>query len=116
MAFTETETAEHLQVLDDLFWSHRRPPVHLRDQIREGQRITGRSIELFYTRPAYKRPGEFVEEPVAKIQHLPRLRVWRLFWKRADGRWHGYPPCPETPSLAAALRVIDEDANGCFFG
>jgi hypothetical protein len=33
-----------------------------------------------------------------------------------NGKWHGYPPIPEAKSLAAALRVIDEDVNCCFFG
>lgn len=116
MDFTDIELNEHMKVLEDSFWSRRRPPLHLREKIREGQRFTGRAIELFFVRPAYKRPGEFTEESIAKIQNMPRLRVWRLFWKRADGHWHRYQPCPETDSLAAALRVIDEDANGCFFG
>lgn len=116
MTFTETEIAGHLKVLEDSFWSRRRPPLHLRDQVREGQRFNGRAIELFIVRPAFQRPGEFTEESIARIQHMPRLRVWRLFWKRADGHWHRYQPCPETDSLADALRVIDEDAHGCFFG
>ena len=116
MAFTETEIAEHLKVLEDSFWSRRRPPLHLRDRVREGQRFTDRSIELFFVHPAYNRPGEYTEEPIAKVQQLPRLGVWRLFWKRADGHWHRYQPCPETDSLAEALRVIDEDTNGWFFG
>ena len=116
MAFTDSEIAEHLKVLEDSFWSRRRPPLHLRDKVREGQRFTDQSIELFIARPAFNRPGEQTEESIAKVQHMPRLRVWRLFWKRADGHWHRYQPCPQTDSLADALRVIDEDANACFFG
>ncbi len=47
----------------------------------------------------------------------PRSRnVWRLFWPRADGKWHGYQPCPEVSSLRDALCVIDGDAHHCFFG
>ena len=116
MAFTDNEIAEHLKVLEDAFWSRRRPPLHLRAQVREGQRITGQSIELFLVRPAFHHPGEPIEEFIAKVQHLPRQRVWRIFWKRADGRWHRYQACVQADSLADALRVIDEDANGCFFG
>jgi hypothetical protein len=115
MAFTDAETADHLKVLEECFWSRRRPPLYLRDQVREGQRFTDQSIELFIVRPAFNRPGEQIEESIAKVQHLPRRRVWRVFWKRADGRWHRYAPCPEVESLAAALRLIDEDTNGCFF-
>jgi hypothetical protein len=116
MAFTDIEIAEHTKVLEDRFWSRRRPPLHLRDKVREGQRITDQTIELFLVRPAFQRPGELTEQAIAKVQHVRSRRVWRIFWKRADGRWHRYPPCPEAKSLAAALTVIDQDANGCFFG
>lgn len=116
MAFTDTEIAEHIGLVEDLSWSRRRPPLHLRDQVREGQRFTGHAIEFFLVRPAFNRPGEQVEEPIAKVQFVRARQVWRLFWKRADGKWHRYQPCPEADSLAAALRTIDEDACNCFFG
>ena len=116
MAFTESEIAEHMKVLEDSFWSRRRPPLHLRDQVREGQRFTDQSIELFIVRPAFNRPGEQIEEPIAKVLQVRSQGVWRIFWKRADGKWHRYKPCAEVPSLTDALRVIDEDANACFFG
>lgn len=116
MAFTDIEIAEHMKVLEDSFWSRRRPPLHLRDQVREGQRFTDQSIELFIVRPAFNRPGEHIEESIAKVQQVRTQGVWRIFWKRADGKWHGYKPRPKAPTLAAALRVIDEDPHGCFFG
>jgi hypothetical protein len=116
MGFTDLEIAGHMKVVEDLFWSRRRPPVHLRDQVREGQRFVNYTLELFIVRPMFDRPGEQIEEPIAKIQHMPNLGCWRLFWKRADDKWHRYQPCPELGSLAEALRVIDKDENGCFFG
>jgi hypothetical protein len=116
MTFTDSEIAEHMKVIEDVFWSRRRPPTHLRDKVREGQRIEERTIELFIVRPVFGCPGKQVEESIAKVQHMPRLRAWRIFWKRADGNWHRYQPCFEAPSLAEALRIIDQDANGCFFG
>jgi hypothetical protein len=116
MPFSDLEIAEHTQALENHFWSRRRPPLHLRGKVREGQRFTEKTIELFFVRPAYNRPGEEIEEPIAKIQHLPLKGFWRLFWKRADGHWHRYKPCPETATLPAALRIIDEDAHACFFG
>lgn len=116
MAFTDLEIAEHLKVLEDCFWTRRRPPLHLRDRMCEGQRFAGQAIELFLVRSREDRPEESTEESIAKVQQVRSQGVWRLFWKRADGQWHGYPACPKVASLAEALRVIDEDAHGCFFG
>jgi len=38
------EIAERMKVLEESFWSKRRPPVHVRDQVREGQRFTAHAI------------------------------------------------------------------------
>ena len=116
MAFTDIEIGTHAALIEQLLWSRRRPPLHLRDQIREGQCFNGMAIEFFFVRPAFERPGQFFEESIAKVRYVRSRRVWRLYWKRADGKWHGYQPCPRVASLAAALRVIDEDACQCFFG
>ena len=116
MSFTNNEITDHMKVIEELFWSRRRPPVHMRDQVREGQRFRDRSIELFIARPLFNRPGEQVEESIVKLRHLPGLGVWRIFWKRADRKWHRYEPFPEAASLSDALAVVDQDANCCFFG
>ena len=116
MPFTDAELTAHLKVLEDCFWSRRRPPLHLRDRVREGQRIVERTIELFLVRPAFGRPGEHIEETIAKLQYMVHEGVWRIFWQRANGRWFRYAPCPDAKSLPEALSVIDKDANGCFFG
>jgi len=71
---------------------------------------------LFLVRLAFNRPGEEIEEPIAKVQFVRTEGVWRIFWMRANLRWHRYDPHPKAKSSAAALRVIDEDANCCFFG
>ncbi len=116
MPFTDAEIAEHTALIETSLWSRRRPPLHLRDQIREGQRLDGLSIELFYARPAFQRPGHFIEDAIAKLQWVRSRKVWKLYWQRADLKWHGYEPHPEAPTLADALRIINEDAHGCFFG
>lgn len=116
MAFTDLEIAEHTGLIEKLLWSRRRPPLHLRAEIREGQRFAGHAIEFFFVRPRYDRPSQWIEESIAKVQYVRSRRVWRLYWKRADGKWHSYPPRREVKTLAAALRLIDEDACNCFFG
>ena len=53
---------------------------------------------------------------IARVQFVRARGVWRIYWKRADGKWHGYKPCLEVGSLALALRAIHDDAHSCFFG
>ena len=116
MPFTESEIAEHTALIEELFWSRRRPPLHLRDKIREGQRLEGFNIELFFARPSFARPDQIIHEDIARIQWVSDRKTWKLYWKRADLKWHAYRPHPEAATLAEALHVIDEDACGCFFG
>lgn len=116
MAFTDLEIAEHTATIEKFLWSRRRPPLRIRELMREGQRFAGHAIEFFFARPRYDDPRRQNEESIGKVQFVRTQGVWRIFWKRADLKWHSYPPCPKAKTLAAALRVIDEDANGCFFG
>ena len=116
MAFTEDEIAAHTATLEREFWSRRRPELNIRHMMREGQRIDGQSIELFYVRPRYNDPSRHIEEPIAKLTYVRASDSWRIFWQRADHKWHRYAPHPDAESLAAALRVIHQDANCCFFG
>jgi hypothetical protein len=116
MAFTDFEIAGHAALLEKHFWSKRRPPLHIRDQMREGQRFDGQSIELFFVRPVWDDPTRHTEESIAKITFVRASGRWRIFWKRADGKWHRYAPHPEAASLAEALSTVDQDPNGCFFG
>lgn len=91
MAFTEFEIAEHAAVIERVFWSRRRPPLHIRDRIREGQHIEGQSVELFFVRPVWDDPTRHTEESIAKLTFVLASGVWRIFWKRADLKWHRYP-------------------------
>lgn len=116
MAFTENEIAEYATDIEKYFWVHRRPPFHLRDQIREEQRFADQAIELFFVRPVFRLPGQWVEEPIARIKFIRSRNVWQIFWKRADNRWHRYPSKPEARLLSTALKVIHEDPHHCFFG
>ena len=116
MPFTDSEIAGHTAVIEERFWSRRRPPLHLREKIREGQRLDGFNIELFFARPSFFRPDQIIEEDIARIQWVPARKLWKLYWKRADLKWHACLPQPEAATLADALRIIDEDASGCFFG
>jgi len=116
MAFTHVEIARYAGLIEKLIWAKRRPPLHLRDKVREGQRIEGHEIELFLVRPMFSDPTREIEESIAKARYVKSRDVWQVFWKRADLKWHRYLPRPEVKSLAGFLKLVNEDANGCFWG
>lgn len=116
MPFSNDEHTTHLRTLEEHFWSFRRPPEDIRAQVREGQRIEGQSIELFLIRPLFSDPSKEVEEAIAKIRYVRSSNQWKLYWKRADGKWHSYPTVPTTNTLEEALTVIHKDEDYCFFG
>lgn len=116
MAFTNAEIAEYTALIERLIWARRRPPPHLRDKVREGQRIEGNEINLFLVRPYFRDPTQQVECSIAKTRYVKSRSIWVVYWKRADGKWHRYAPRPEVRSLEAFLKLVDEDANCCFWG
>ena len=93
-----------------------RPPVHIRNELDIAYRIVNQSVELFEIRPAFQRPNEKIEHAIAKVTYVKREKHWKIYWMRADLKWHRYEPSPEVRSLDAFLKIIEEDAYGCFYG
>lgn len=115
MAFTDIELARHKRTLN-AWLEKNRPPVHIRPQLDFGYRITAQSIELFEIRPAFQRPNEKHEGPIAKATWNKRRAIWQLYWRRADLKWHRYEPMSSAASLDQILKVVREDKHACFFG
>ncbi len=93
-----------------------RPPVHIRNELDIAYSIENQSVELFEIRPAFQRPAQNIEHAIAKATYVKRAKEWRLYWMRGDLKWHRYEPVPEVSSLEKLLKIIEEDAYGCFHG
>jgi Protein of unknown function (DUF3024) len=98
------------------FIAKRRPPAHMRDQLDLGFRFDGQVLEIFTTRPRWNDPSERSEQAIARARYWKSRNEWSIYWERADMKWHRYQPVPNVPTVAAFLRVVDEDEYGCFFG
>jgi hypothetical protein len=72
------------------FVSKRRPAPHLRAKRDLAFRIEGHSIEIFEIHPALRDNGEMIELSGAKATYNRRKLKWKVLWKRADMKWHGY--------------------------
>ncbi len=115
MAFSELEL-KRIEKLADSFLEKRRPPVHLRKELDLGFRIDGNSIIIFEIRPFWKDPEKIIEHPVAKTTYLKKNNLWKVYWQRADLKWHGYEPDPEVKTLEEFFKIVAEDEYCCFWG
>lgn len=98
------------------FINRRRPPLHIRAELDLGFRVEVQSIEIFEVRPDWQDESTKREYPVAKATYNKRKGYWKVFWQRADLKWHGYKPSPEVDSVEDFLALVQEDEYGCFFG
>ena len=98
------------------FLQRKRPPPHLRAQVDLAYRIEGQSIEIFEIRPRFHDPNTLCEQPVAKATFVKSRRSWRIYWMRADLKWHAYRPVPEVSRLGDFLAQVEKDEYACFYG
>lgn len=116
MALSEFER-RRVEELVGKFVERRRSAPSLRNQVDFAFRLEKQSVVLFEVRPGWGgREGESIEQPVAKATCVKAHGVWRVYWMRADLKWHSYEPCPMVGDLEAFLGVVDEDVHHCFFG
>src|SRR5438445_13620580 len=116
MPFNDVEIAHYADLIEKLIWAKRRPPLHLRDKVREGQRIEGCEVELFLVRPLFSDATRQIEQSIAKARYVKSRNIWQVFWKRADLKWHRYAPRPEVKSIEGFHKLVDEDATCCLGG
>ena len=98
------------------FVDRRRPPARVRNTVDLSFRIKRQSVEIFEIRSHWRVNGKLIEHPIAKATYNKLNRCWKIFWLRADLKWHRYEPCPEVDSFEDFLLIVGEDDHGCFFG
>ena len=114
MAFSEIEINKYKIQLED-FINLRRPPVEIRDQLDIEYSIKDQSIEMFEIRPQFQ-TKEIIHIPIAKATYIRKENKWKIFWQRADLKWHNYEPKKIVNNLSDFIKVVDTDEYHCFWG
>ena len=115
MALTEFENAM-VEVAMEAFVEKNRPPERVRDQVDLSFRIEDQSALIFELRPYFRDPDQIIESMVAKTTFVRKAKIWKVFWSRADMKWHSYQPAAEVGSLDEFLELVEADEHGCFWG
>jgi Protein of unknown function (DUF3024) len=93
-----------------------RPPEHLRSKLDIGYKIEGQSIIVFELRPQWDNPELIKEHPVAKSTFVNAKNHWKIFWMKADLKWHSYTPKPTVRTIQDFTKIVAEDQHHCFWG
>ena len=113
MAFSELELARVHRTMA-AYIARRRPRPEIREELDIGYSVEGQSVIIHEDRRRYD--GSRILEPVAKATWVKTQKVWKIFWMRADLRWHGYEPLAQVHTLDDVLAGVDADPYGCFWG
>lgn len=70
------------------------------------------SYIVAHRRKHWNSDEEFIEEAY-KITFIKSRNYWKLFWKRADLKWHLYEQYDQLDDLLEEVRT---NPNGCFWG
>lgn len=113
MAFSELELQRIKRVVGE-FVEGRRPRPEIRNQLDIVYSIDGQSVLIQEDRLSYD--GSRILEPVVKTTWVKSQRIWKIFWMRADLKWHRYDPLPQVRTLEEFVAEVDANPCCCFWG
>lgn len=113
--FDILQTAEIIEACENLL-QLRRPSEKIRHQVDLNYRIEGQSVLIFEIRPRWDETEKLFESPIAKTRYVKSKKHWKVFWMRADLKWHLYKPKAEVKTISEFVKLVDQDNHGCFWG
>lgn len=114
MAFDELELKRIKQGVGS--FSPKHSPAHLKDKLRLEYAVKGHDVVIVERRPQWDNESEWTETPVAKLKFIRSANKWRLYWMRADMKWHEYQGLSSSHRLDDLVQEIDADPLAGFFG
>jgi hypothetical protein len=114
MAFSQIELKRIEQTVGE--FCRKRSPPHLSRELRLEYAVKGHDVVIYERRPRWNNPREWMESPVAKLKFVRSANKWRLYWMRADLKWHEYPGPSTSDDVGILVREVDADPLACFFG
>jgi hypothetical protein len=115
MPFSELESKLFEKAVSDYVES-KRPPKTSRSRIDLKYKFYKYSFELLEIDYEPLFGNEPIEMPFAKATFVNSKNIWKIYWQRADLKWHAYPIQPEAKTVKEVLEIVEEDEACCFYG
>jgi hypothetical protein len=115
MALDITKSVEIIETMEN-YIAKARPRPEIRHQVDIGYELKGQSVILYEIRPAWYNSKEILNLDYAKATYVKDKNTWKVFWQRADLKWHTYKPKPTVRQLTDFLKLVEEDKYHFFHG
>ncbi len=113
MAFSAEELAKIQDVVGWYVERIRPQDEKIRKELDLAFRVEGHSVYLFEIRPDMR--GRIMTHDVAKTTYVRTENVWKIYWMRADLKWHAYEKT-NVKSINDFVKIVEADKYGCFWG
>ena len=113
MAFSDEENGRIQSAVGTYIERIRPKDEKIRKQLDLGFRIEGQSVYLCEICPDMQ--GRIMTYDVAKTTFVRTENVWKIYWMRADLKWHAYEKT-NVKSIGDFVKIVETDKYGCFWG
>jgi len=99
-------------------WCRARVPEQVRDQVRVEVDVADRHLTIVECRPPWRGDlgTEWTRFPIARLRYTKGTRLWSLYWRDRNLRFHAYDRVPATSSVEDLLGEVDRDPTAIFWG
>ena len=99
-------------------WCRARVPEHVRDEVRVEADAPGRHLTIVECRPPWRADfgPEWTRFPIARLRYTKATRLWSLYWRDRNLKFHEYDRVPPSASVEELLAEVDRDPTAIFWG
>jgi hypothetical protein len=99
-------------------WCRARVPEQVRDRVRVEVDVADRHLTIVECRPLWRADlgTEWTRFPIARLRYTKGTRLWSLYWRDRNLRFHSYDRVPATTSVEDLLAEVDRDPTAIFWG
>ena len=99
-------------------WCRARVPEHVRDEVRIEADVAERHLTIVECRPPWRADfgPEWTRFPIARLRYTKATRLWSLYWRDRNLKFHKYDRVPASASVEELLAEVDRDPTAIFWG
>jgi hypothetical protein len=99
-------------------WCQARVPAQVRDQVRVEVDVAERHMTIVECRPSWRGDAgeEWTRFPIARFRYTKSSRLWSLYWRDRNLRFHEYDRVPASARVEDLLAEVDRDPAAIFWG